>query len=82
MRKDHITLTLILLVEKYKLSQKIIFIDYNNLKNDIKNTISFIRGKIIINIIKEIFYCLDKLNLKANMELVTLNLMKKKIILI
>ena len=53
-RKDYITRTLIIIIEKYKLNEKPIFISYDIFEKELKYTISFMTGNIEINSVNEI----------------------------
>ena len=62
-RRDYITRTLIVLVEKYDLNKNPKFLEFDTLKYEIENTISILTGNINIDIIEEIFNGLDIINL-------------------
>ena len=66
--RECISRKLILLVDKYKVNQSPKFIDFDNIKNEIENTISVIAGKIQIKVIDEMFYSLENLNFEGNKE--------------
>ena len=55
-RRDYITLTLIVKVEKYNLNKKPILIGFNIIKKEIENTISIMTRKIKINVIAQIIF--------------------------
>ena len=59
---------IIVIVETYNLNKKPMFIGFDIIKKEIEKTISIITRKIKINVIDEIFFCLENLKLEDNME--------------
>ena len=53
-RKDYISRTLIIIIEKYRLNEKPMFITYDMFQKELKYTISFMTGYVDLNTVNEI----------------------------
>ena len=62
-RKDYITRTMIIILEKYDLNLKPKFIDYDIFKKELKETICAMTGKVNINSVNEIIMNIEEKDL-------------------
>jgi len=53
-RRDYITRTIIILIEKYKLNEEFKIIEYNIFRDELEKTIALMTGIININAVREI----------------------------
>ena len=68
-RRDFITRTLIILIEKYDLNKKPILINYTTFKSELQKTIALMTGKININVVDEIINSIEDLDNENNLSL-------------
>ena len=54
-RKDYISRSLIIIIEKYNLNKVSKFIDFSIFKKEIEKTIAFMTNKVNLNSVNEIF---------------------------
>ena len=65
-RKDYITRTIIIIIEKYELNNKPKFITYNEFKKELENTVCIMTGKIKTNSVNELINSLENLTEDEN----------------
>ncbi len=53
-RRDYITRTIIILIEKYKLNEEFKTIEYSIFRDELEKTIALMAGIININVVREI----------------------------
>lgn len=59
-RRDYITKTCIIVIEKYKNHKEKNIIDHDPLKNELGKTISYMTGKINLNVVNEIINSIEE----------------------
>jgi len=62
-RKDYITRTIIIIVEKYNLNEKPKYIDYNTFKKEFEVTVSLMTKKVNVNCVDEFYNYIEDIEI-------------------